>query len=81
MDTEMVLDMFSDDLTKARRFFKEFVCDRQDEERPPAHLGSNMSRHLKETEAIELIKRIGNVTHCTELAEKTESNAIRRLLC
>jgi REP element-mobilizing transposase RayT len=80
VETDMVLGLFADAPTKARSSFEEFICERQDEERQSAVLGNNTPRRPKDAEAIELIKHIGNVTHCAELAEKDREQRNRTLV-
>ena len=63
VNTDYVLNMFSHDREKARELFEEF----HQEESNIKCLDIDQRKHIKDNEAIEIIKNTCNVSHCIDI--------------
>ena len=67
VNTDFALVMFSENRMRARELFQEFIAQHPDEEEEVC-LGEG-KEHVSDSEAIEVIKRIGGITSCNKLAD------------
>ena len=76
VDTDLALAMFSNNLKKARILFREFIADYPEKE-PGVHL-TNGREHVSDSDAIEIIKRIGEISSCNKLVgfDKKQRNQV-----
>lgn len=69
VDTDYILDIINEDREKAIRTFIEFHKKEDDVK----YLDINEKRRIKDDEAIEIIKKLCNIQHCTYIQKLDES--------
>lgn len=63
IDSDFILDLFNKDRNKAKILFEEFHKIESDSQ----CLDIDESKRIKDSEAIEIIKEVCNITHCTDI--------------